>query len=73
MVEAIAEHFLVHEIHSVPYLYRYLVPVLAENPDAAAFVDQVLQQELRLGQRGQVVLIGRRIVASLLSQPAGPA
>jgi len=73
MVEAIAEHFVVRETHSVPYLYRYLVPVLAENSDAAAFVDQVLQQELRLGQRRQVVLIGRRIVASLLSQPAGPA
>jgi SAM-dependent methyltransferase len=72
MAEAIAEHFGVRETHSVPYLYRYLVPVLAENSDAAAFVDQVLQQELRLGRR-QVVLIGRRIVASLLSQPAGPA
>ena len=72
MAEAIAEHFVIRETHSVPYLYRYLVPVLAENSDAAAFVDQVLQQELRLGQRRQVVLIGRRIVASLLSQPAGP-
>jgi SAM-dependent methyltransferase len=64
MNEAIAERFVVRETQSVPYLYRYLIPVLAENSKAAAFVDEIFQEELLLGQRGQVVLVGRRIVAS---------
>jgi 2-polyprenyl-3-methyl-5-hydroxy-6-metoxy-1,4-benzoquinol methylase len=64
MNKAIAEHFVVRETQSVPYLYRYLIPVLAENANAAAFVSEVFQEELLLGQRGKVVLLGRRIVAS---------
>jgi SAM-dependent methyltransferase len=64
MNEAIAEHFVVRETQSVPYLYRYLIPVLAENSEAAAFVNEVFQQELLLGQGGQLVLLGRRIVAA---------
>ncbi len=63
MTEAIAERFVVREIESVPYLYRYLIPVLTENAKAAAFVNEVFQEELLLGQRGEVVLVGRRIVA----------
>ncbi len=64
MNEAIAEHFVPHEAWSVPYLYRYLIPVLAETSRAASLVNEVFQQEALLGQRGEVVLLGRRIVAS---------
>ncbi len=64
MRQAIEEYFGVRETQSVPYLYRHLVPVLAETPDAAAFVEAVFQEEARLGQRGEIVLIGRRIVGT---------
>jgi SAM-dependent methyltransferase len=64
MNETIAEQFVVCENQSVPYLYRYLIPVLAETSKAASFVNEVFKQETLLGQRGEVVLLGRRIVAS---------
>src|SRR5205823_9968591 len=36
--EAIAAQFVVHEAQSVPYFYRYLIPVLPETSAAASFV-----------------------------------
>jgi len=65
MNEAIAEQFVIRETQSVPYFYRYLVPVLATTPQAASFIDEVFQQERVLGERGEIVLLGRRMVASL--------
>jgi SAM-dependent methyltransferase len=64
MNEAIAERFVVNEMWSVPYLYRYLIPVLAETSKAAAFVNKVFEEEALLGQHSRGVLLGRRIVAS---------
>ena len=64
MNKAVTERFVVRETESVPYLYRYLVPVLADTSEAASFVNEVLQQEASLGKRGEIVLVGRRIVAS---------
>jgi SAM-dependent methyltransferase len=64
MNKAVAERFGVRETESVPYLYRYLVPVLADTSEAASFANEVLQQEASLGKRGEIVLVGRRIVAS---------
>jgi SAM-dependent methyltransferase len=64
MNEAISERFVLRETQSVPYLYRYLTPVLAETLEAASFVNEVFRQETLSGQRGEVVLLGRRIVAS---------
>jgi SAM-dependent methyltransferase len=64
MNEAISERFGVRETQSVPYLYRYLVPVLANTSKAASFVSEVFQQESHSGERGEIVLLGRRIVAS---------
>ena len=66
MNETIGERFVGRETQSVPYLYRYLIPVLAETSEAASFVKDVFQQEAVLGKRGEVVLLGRRIVASPL-------
>ena len=63
--EAIAARFVVRETQSVPYFYRYLVPVLATTSQAASFIDEVFQQESVLGERGEIVLLGRRIVAFL--------
>ena len=64
MNEAIAAQFVVREVDSVPYFYRYLIPVLPETSAAASFVDEVFQQETILGNRGEIVFLGRRIVAS---------
>ena len=64
MNAAIGERFVVRETQSVPYFYRYLIPVLQETSEAASFVDDVFQQETILGKRGEIVLLGRRIVAS---------
>jgi SAM-dependent methyltransferase len=64
MTQAIAEYFIIRETQQVPYLYRYLVPVLPETLRAAAFVEEVVREEARLGERGAIVLVGRRIVGS---------
>jgi SAM-dependent methyltransferase len=64
MNEAIAAQFVVLETQSAPYFYRYLIPVLPETSEAASFVDAVFQQETILGNRGEIVFLGRRIVAS---------
>ena len=65
MTQAIAEEFIVRETCAVPYLYRYLVPALPETPQAAEFLQGVFEEEASLGERGDIVLIGRRIVAAL--------
>ncbi len=65
MTQAIAEEFIVRETCAVPYLYRYIVAVLPETPQATEFLQGVFEEEARLGGRGDIVLIGRRIVASL--------
>jgi ubiquinone/menaquinone biosynthesis C-methylase UbiE len=62
MTQAIAEYFIIQETEQVPYLYRYVVPVLPETPQATAFVEEVVREEARLGERGAIVLVGRRIV-----------
>ena len=64
MNEAIAAQFVVLETQSAPYFYRYLIPVLPETSAAASFVDEVFHQEAILGNRGEIVFLGRRIVAS---------
>jgi SAM-dependent methyltransferase len=62
--QAIAAQFVVREVQSVPYFYRYLIPVLPETSEAASFLDEVFQQETTLGNRGEIMFLGRRIVAS---------
>ncbi len=64
MQRAIAVRFAISEAHSVPYLYRYLVPMLVKSAEAASFVDRVFREEMRLGEQAKLVLIGRRLVAS---------
>jgi SAM-dependent methyltransferase len=62
MTGAAATCFTLRAAQSVPYLFRYLVPVLAETVEAAQFVDDVFRDEANLGGQGDIVLIGRRIV-----------
>jgi len=64
MNEAVAEQFVVLETQSAPYFYRYLISVLPATSAAASFVNEVFQQETILGNRGEIVFLGRRIVAS---------
>ncbi len=68
ITEAVARSFRIQVAESVPYLFRYLVPVLPETSEAAEFVEEVLREELRLGEAGKIVGIGRRIVGA--GQPA---
>lgn len=64
MTEAISRRFRIRGSESVPYLYRYLVPVLPETTSAAALALEVEREEARRGERGEIVLIGRRISAA---------
>ena len=64
MSEAIAKDFIIRETCEAPYLYRYLVPVLPETPQATDFLESVFKEEARLGATGAITLIGRRIVGS---------
>ncbi len=64
MTRALARHFILGDTRSVPYLYRYLVPVMESTSEAAAFVEEVFHEEARLGERGDIMLIGRRIVGN---------
>lgn len=66
MQRCIAEHFNIEDASSVPYLYRYLIPALPATSDAAAFLQRVLQDEAQRGRAGQIALIGRHIVGTLL-------
>jgi len=59
----IQEYFAIRTLHLVPYMYRHLCRVLDETPEAATFVESVFHDEARLGQRGDIVMIGCRIVA----------
>jgi SAM-dependent methyltransferase len=61
---AIASHFGSLTVEAVPYLYRYLVPVLAETREGASLIDDLRRSEARLAGEGRVVLIGRRFVAA---------
>jgi SAM-dependent methyltransferase len=63
MSEIVSERFVVRETQSVPYFYRYLIPVLAATSETVLFVEEVFQQEAIRGQRGEIVLLGRRIIA----------
>ena len=65
MREAIAAAFEVCKVEQVPYLYRYLIPVAPETPEAAAWIERVHDDESALGQDGSIFLVGRRIVATV--------
>ena len=68
MTKAVVQRFGIRENLSVPYLYRYLVPVLADTPEAISFIDAIFREETVLGGREEIVLVGRRIVASAISK-----
>jgi cyclopropane fatty-acyl-phospholipid synthase-like methyltransferase len=69
MSAAVARHFTIIEARSVPYAFRYLVPVLPETAEAMACIETVLAEETRRGTAGAIRLIGRRIAASDTLRP----
>ena len=71
MQQRIEERFTITFTDSVPYLYRYLVPALSATAAAAAFVQEVLRREVRDAKRGDIVLVGRRVVGRARAIP-GP-
>ena len=62
MRATLAGEFTLLESLCVPYLYRYLVPVMPETPAAAAELEKILEQEMAQGAAGRIRLIGRRLV-----------
>ncbi len=65
MREAIAAVFEIRTVEEVPYLYRYLISVVADSSDAADWVNNVYNDEAVLGTNRDIVLVGRRIVATV--------
>jgi SAM-dependent methyltransferase len=63
--DALAEQFVVQFYADAPYLYRYLVPLLAPTPDASSWLIDVLGEEQHAAEAGMIRLIGRRAVARL--------
>ncbi|MCZ6911799.1 MAG: class I SAM-dependent methyltransferase [Proteobacteria bacterium] len=63
MTRAMRDVFRICDIQRVPYLYRYLINVLPETPEATSFIEEVYLEESRLGKLGALPLIGHRIVA----------
>jgi SAM-dependent methyltransferase len=63
IADAVSKQFIIEETKSVPYLYRYLIPVLPETVNAATFIEQVFRDEAAAGKRKEITLMGRRIVA----------
>ncbi len=61
--QAIETGFEVTREETAPYFYRYLVPVFPESLTAGSIVYDMLEEEKRLGAKGEIVLVGRRIVA----------
>jgi SAM-dependent methyltransferase len=63
MRDAISGAFTLRSETTVPYLYRYLIPVLPASRDAYDLVCAALADEARAAAAGEFVPIGRRIVA----------
>ena len=60
----IAAQLSVKNAVSAPYLYRYLIPALPETPKAAALLEDFLNKEEQMIASGDIVSIGRRVIAS---------
>lgn len=63
MQRVIALHFAVETVLTVPYLYRYLVASLPETEEAGDFLRETLDDERARVAHGEIVGIGRRLVA----------
>lgn len=63
MRDAIAAEFAIRNEARVPYLYRYLIPLLPQSPDAAALLDEIFTDELRAAAQDRFVPVGWRLVA----------
>lgn len=63
IADAVGAHFTITRQESVPYLYRYLIPLLRPSATAASWLLTTLERERSLGEGGALRLIGRRIVA----------
>jgi SAM-dependent methyltransferase len=64
MTGIVATTFDLREAGSPPFLYRYLVPVLEDTFEAAAFLEGVFQEETQRAARGEISPIGLRLVGS---------
>lgn len=64
MIDAISAWFEIDSNQQAPYLYRYLLPVLPQTAEAHQFLADLHREEARLGAQGDIVLIGRRMVAT---------
>jgi SAM-dependent methyltransferase len=62
MHEGLAARFALTAVAAAPYLYRYLVPVLAESDVSCELLAGVLAQEKTLIERHAIDAVGRRFV-----------
>ena len=63
MTVAIARQFVVRRVEAAPYLYRYFVPALANEPGGVEFLRSALRSERAAIRDGRIVAVGRRVVA----------
>lgn len=64
ITDTVARFFESGEVFEAPYLYRYLASVLPDEEEAIEFLLHVRNEEARLGEAGEIKLVGRHIVAS---------
>lgn len=64
ITRVIEQYFVVRDRSDVPYLYRYLVPMVKRTKAAAAFVADVLAEEAQRTARREILAVGRRLVAT---------
>ena len=66
MVEAIEKRFRICARESVPYLYRYLDPMVPDNDKGGRIAFETFKLEEKLGASRSKSLIGRRLMAEKL-------
>jgi SAM-dependent methyltransferase len=62
MANAVADRFSQISVSEVPYLYRYLIPVAEDSPEAVEFVRETRDREGNFDDQA-FRMIGRRLVA----------
>lgn len=65
IAHALNPYFTIEMNEAVPYLFRYLVPVLWPTDATTSWLREILQEERDRGNAGDLILIGRRFVASV--------
>ncbi len=63
MEKALKDSFLSVEMKRVPYIYRYVTRTLASGQDKEKLARNILEMEIRAGEKYPGILIGRQFLA----------